>query len=235
MEAFIRFLQNYEIWFYVLFGGVALIYLRKLILGIQEMRSTLFGLERDNAQRKISFSLSIVGILGAMMLAIFLMLSFVVPALPGLALLNTPTIDVLATATATLASDEQTAEPQTVVDSEGTPAPLQPTPTLSNEGCIPNQLEWVFPQPGEELSGLVTLKGTVNITNFGFYKYEIAQTGSDTWVTLAAGNTKVVNDTIGQWNTSQELPGDYNLRLVVLDNANNALPACVVPIKITQP
>jgi hypothetical protein len=232
MEAFIHFLQTYEVWFYILFGAVELVYLRKLIMAYQEMHSSLFGLERENAHRKISFYLTIVGMLGIMIATLFIVLSFVAPAMPGLKMLNTPTIDVLATPTATLAvSQTADASAPAVV---GTPS-MQPSPTPASEGCIINRLEWISPQPGEELDGIVELKGTVDIANLGFYKYEYAQTGSDKWFTIAAGNTKVVNNTLGQWNTSQVLPGDYLLRLVVSDNANQLLPACVVSVKITQP
>jgi hypothetical protein len=233
MEAFIHFLQTYEVWLYILFGIVGLVYLRKLIMAIQEMRSSLFGLERENAQRKISFDLTIVGLLGIMIATLFIVLSFVVPAMPGLKSLKTPTIDVLATQTATLAVSQTVDANNAVVNVAGTPT-QPPTPTPASEGCIINQLEWTSPQSGDELNGIVTLKGTVDIANLGFYKYEYAQTGSDKWFTIAAGNTKVVNDTLGQWNTSQVLPGDYLLRLVVSDNTNKLLPACVVTVKITQ-
>ena len=233
MEAFIQFIQKYEIWFYALFGVVGVIYIRKLIISIQERNDSLFGLERENAQRKMSFSLTIVGLLGFMALTLFIMNTFIVPILPGLKFLRTPTINVLATPTATL--DTTSAAKTPTVVTTGTASAQKATATPSAEGCIPNQLEWVSPQPGDEISGSVDLKGTVNITNLGFYKYEYASVGSDKWLTIAAGNTKVVNDLLGQWNTSQVVPGDYQLRLVVSDNTNKLLPACIVKIKISQP
>ena len=238
MDAFFHFIQTYEPWFYVLFGAIALFYLRKLILAIQEMRSSVFGLERENAQRKMGISLTILGLSSSLALVIFVLNSFVVPALPKLHLLRTPTIDVLATPTITLAV---TGSPQnqTLAALAGTktgPSSAQTTTvTPAAEGCIPNQLDWTSPKPGDELQGTVVLKGTVNVLNLGFYKYEYSQAGSNKWFTIAAGNTMVKNDKLGQWNTSQVVPGDYLLRLVVSDNTNKLMPACVVPVKIMQP
>jgi len=42
----------------------------------------------------------------------------------------------------------------------------------------------------------------------------------------------VIEDSIGLWNTSQVIPGDYLLRLVVLDNDNNEYPACIVSVRV---
>ena len=81
------------------------------------------------------------------------------------------------------------------------------------------------------------LKGIVNVLNLGFYKYEFSQVGSNKWNTIAAGSKAVVlpDNIIGNWNTSQWPSGDYLLRLVVSDNTNKLMPACVVPVRITQP
>jgi hypothetical protein len=38
-----------------------------------------------------------------------------------------------------------------------------------------------------KLKASIELTGTVNIPNFGFYKYEVAPAGSDTWATISAG------------------------------------------------
>jgi len=245
VDAFFHFIQIYEAWLYVLFGAVALFYLRRLILSIQEMRGSIFGLEREHAQRKIGLSLTVVGLSGSLALVVFVLNSFVVPALPKLHLLRTPTIDVLATPTATLVETQVYTNltlQTTAVGTGAAPAAAAVTattqtvtPTLTANGCIHNQLEWVSPQPGDQLQGSVVLKGTVDVLNLGFYKYEYSQTGSNKWFTIAAGNTAVKNDKLGQWNTSQVVPGDYLLRLVVSDNTNKLLPACVVPVKIMQP
>ena len=82
------------------------------------------------------------------------------------------------------------------------------------------------------MKGTVELIGTVNIPNFGFYKYEVAPQGSDTWATISAGREIINQWQLGSWITTALTPGDYQLRLVVTDNQGQALPACVVPVRV---
>jgi hypothetical protein len=226
MQEFLRLLATYEVWIYIFLGAIVFIYLRKLILSFQDWRSSLFGLEKESAQRRFANSLTFVGLLVIMALAVFILVTFVVPVYPDMVVLPTPTLDRLAT---------------TVPISEGGIQPLGPTaiPTIiqvSREGCVEGQIEWTFPKMGEELSGNVELKGTVNIPNLGFYKYEFSQPGIDNWTTIAAGDEVKTDQPLGGlWNTDQLVPGDYILRLVVSDNQNQILPACLVSVrKVTQ-
>ena len=46
------------------------------------------------------------------------------------------------------------------------------------------------PKDGDEVSGVVTLKGTADIPNFGFYKYEVAKPGDAVWLTISAGRAR---------------------------------------------
>jgi len=74
--------------------------------------------------------------------------------------------------------------------------------------------------------------GTVNIPNLGFYKYEVASQGSDTWATISADRVVVTNGILGRWDTAALTPGDYQLRLVVTDNQGKSLSPCIVPIRV---
>lgn len=219
-------LEAYEIWIYALLGIALFIFLRKLALAAREWRAAQFGFERIVAQRKVSFTLTFVVIFGLLILAEFILISFVAPALPSPKLLATPTLDLLATPTATL--------PALTFGSTPTSEAVQTTPlAVKTEGCLPGKIEWVYPQDGNDVQGIVNVRGTVNVENLGFYKYEYVQAGSTEWVTIAAGNVPVVNDELqGTWNTEQLIPGDYLLRLVVADNQNNLFPACTVAIRV---
>ncbi len=225
-------LDKYEIWIYALFGLALLFYLRRLMLAAKEWRSAQFGFERVVAQRKISFALTLVVIFGLLMLAEFVLVSFVAPALPHQTILVTPTLDLISTPTATL--------PAAAVNVTPTSESVQSTPlAVTAEGCVPGSIEWVYPQNGDEIQGTVDLSFIVNVANLGFYKYEYVQVGSTDWVTIAAGDTSVVNtpepDSEPQhaWNTESLIPGDYQLRLVVADNENKTFPACTISIRIT--
>ena len=151
----------------------------------------------------------------------FFVVSFVAPAYPMAELLPTPTLDLMATPTATLAP--------------GAAAPLI-VPTIAeniSSGCVPGVIDWTSPAEGEQVNGMVELTGSVNVPNLGFYKYEFSSPGQDDWQTIAAGNTTKVNEPLGGvWNTEQLVPGDYLLRLVVTDNENNAMTPCIIPVQV---
>jgi len=226
MEQFFRFLQAYEIWLYLLLGAVAILYFQRFIRSWQEWRSAIFGLERENAQRKFSLSLTILGLLILLAAVEFILVTFVIPAYPKTAALLTPTLDLLATPTITL--------PPGLAQSGSSSQAETPQPSLA-EGCVAGQIEWNAPSPGEEISGAVELYATINIADLGYYKYEYKQSGSENWVTLTGGNQPKNNELIGTWNTEQLFPGDYQLRLVVYNTQNEQLSPCELPVQVTPP
>lgn len=226
MDELLRFLQKNETWIYVLVGLGALVYIQRLLQAWNEWRNTVFGLERENAQRRLSSSLTVLVLLALLVLSEFLIVSFVIPSLPQPSVLATPTLDLLATATATL--------PPVVLNTP-TSSALQATIAPLTEGCTPGVIDWDSPKPGETVSATIELMGTINVPNLGFYKYEYAPAGSDAWVTIAADNRQKINALIGAWNTTQLVPGDYQLRLVVADNQNNPFPACVLQVRVVSP
>ncbi len=227
MNSLLRFLSNYEILFYVISGLIILFSARRTFIAWREWSGSIFGLEKEQSQRKFNQGLTVVVFSVLLMAGLFIVNTFITPTVPGIQQLPTPTIDM-------------TQQPATV-----TPAPTVEItaqgfiPTITSyfsRGCIPDQLDWTDPRNGDTISGTVELKGTVNIENLGFYKYEFTSMGSDSWTTIAAGNTIVNNDLLGgAWDTSALVPGDYELRLVVNDNENNPLPACMIQVTIEAP
>jgi hypothetical protein len=107
--------------------------------------------------------------------------------------------------------------------------------TSSTSGCVPDQLIITSPEPGQEVSGTVTLIGTVDIPDFGFYKYEVSPQGADTWATISAGREVVQNGDVGFWDTSTLTPGDYQLRLLVTDSQGQSYPPCVLSVRVSAP
>ena len=224
MSTLFQFLQKYEIPIYILLGLVGIIYIRKMALAWREWRIAMFGLEKEISQRKFATALTLVILILLIAVAEFALVSFVAPNFADINALSTPTIDLFTTGTPGL--DAQ------ATPAEGTPA----VENLVGEGCIPGELEWTYPLAGDEVSGLIELKGTVNIANLGFYKYEFGQPGSDTWIAIAAGNTPIVDEPLGGiWNTEQLVPGEYSLRLVVYDSQNTALPTCNITVRVVAP
>jgi hypothetical protein len=216
-------------------GLVGLYFLRKFLSAWQELRVAAFGLERESAQSRLNQAASWLVLVMSVAIAEFVLVSFVVPAVPGALPLNTPTLDILASPTYTLPA----ATPGTITPGElttGAPLPETPTPlavtTGQAGGCLPGQIFIAFPKDGQEISGGVTISGTVNIPDFGFYKFEIKPQGDPSWRTILAGNEVKQNATLGTWNTSLLSPGDYQLSLVVTDNKGQLLPACAINVHV---
>jgi hypothetical protein len=228
MEELLRFLEQYEAWIYALLGVVVFIYFRKLIVEWQEWRSSVFGLERESAQRRLSATLAVVALIALLAAAEFVLVSFVAPVYPIAQALQTPTIAVLSTPTQAFAVAGET-------DSES--IALAATEVVeANGGCSPGVLDWTYPTQGESVYGIVKLKGTANLANMGFFKYEFREAGSDTWVTIAAQNGQIDDQEFeGSWNTQVLVPGDYLLRLVMMDNENQNLPACEIAVRVIPP
>ncbi len=232
MEEALRFFRTYELWIYLLIGLGGVIYIRRFLLAWQELRSAGFGLERENAQARLNQAAGILVLLFAMVITEFVLVSFIAPAVPGASPLLTPTLNLLATPTTTLPAE---------VPSEGTPVPsqtadLEPTdeaPDGSN--CLPGELFISSPENESEIEGIVTITGTVNIPNFGFYKLEMKRPEENNWLTILAGNEIKQEAALGSWNTSLLSSGNYQLSLVGTDNQGQSLAPCVIQVRVVAP
>jgi len=188
----------------------------------REWRESYFGLEREIAMRKLSKWIAATALIFVVACSEFSIITFVVPGLPASSLLATPTLDIL--------SAPQALAPATEINALGTSIPV---PTIAGSaGCVPGRLEITSPRPGAEVSGIVAIIGSVDVGNFGFYKYEISVPGSNTWATIYANSDPHKNETLGNLNTSVFTPGDYLLRLVVTDSQGLALTPCIIPLRI---
>jgi hypothetical protein len=222
MAEIYRFLASYEVLIYIVLAIGGMFAFRWLWNSWREWQRAVYKLEREFSTRRLGQSAAMSILIAILFCAEFFMASFVIPGLPAEVFLSTPTLDLLATPTGTLS-------PEMMTRFAG--LPQQPV-TSSASGCIPDQVILTSPEPAEEVRGTIELKGTVNIPNFGFYKYEVAPQGSETWATISAGREIVRNAILGRWDTSALTPGDYQLRLVVTDNQGQALPPCIVPVRV---
>lgn len=219
MSAFFEFIVDNEVVIYVLLGIGGLFALRGLLAGWADWQKSIFGLEKEFAFNKIKSSGVILILITMLGLSQFCFVSFIIPIFPSTTFQPTATINISGT-------------PQ-VGGEDLTAAPANAAPPEGSVGCIPGQIMISSPLPNEEISGKLTLKGTINVQNFGYFKYEYSQ-GNDIWVTIAAGDKLVVDGELGNWDVSQLTPGDYQLRLLVTDNTGAALPSCSLPIKVTS-
>ncbi len=228
MAKLLQFLIQFEFLFYFVIAIVLFIYLRKLLNAGKQWKLAYFGIEKERAQEIFTQNLTVVVTFLLMALGLFTLTTFVAPSVPGVQQLPTATVDLTAQPSGTAYSTPTTSSTTT-----GFIATLQ---AVYGQGCIPDQINWTYPRPGDTIKGIVVLKGTVSVASLGYYKYEFSPVGNESWTTIAAGNQPVQNDALGgSWDTSEFTPGDYLLRLVVTDAKNAEYPPCIVQIKITAP
>lgn len=167
-----------------------------------------------------------------MAVAEFVIVAYIAPLRPEATPLLTPTLDLISTATTTLTPAE-TGLPGLEPPPEGvTPVP-SPTFDARIGNCVVDSVEITSPEPGVTLIGEVSIGGSADIANFGFYKLEVTLQSELNWRTIQAGRDPIRSDIlVEKWDTSTLVPGDYLLRLVVTDNDGNPLPDCQVPVKI---
>jgi len=222
MVIFYKFLASYEVLIYFLLAIGGMFSFRWLWRSWRETKIAVYRMDREFSSRRFGQSAGISILITILFCVEIFMTTFIIPGLPADFFLNTPTIDFISTPTGTLS-------PVLMTQFANLP------PQISNadlSGCTPNQIMLTSPKPGEEVKGKIVLMGTVNIPNFGFYKYEVAALGSDTWATISAGREIVIDNKLGEWITTALIPGDYQLRLVVTDNQGQELQACVVSVRV---
>ena len=226
MAAIYQFLSTYEMLIYIVLAIGGLFAFRWLLKTWNEWRESVYTLEREFALHRMSQAAAFVILILLLFFGELITVSFFIPSLPASFFISTPTIDVLATPTGTISAELATQIALT---------PL-PVPTIGNtSGCVSNKLMITSPKAGSQISGSVDLTGTVDIPDFGFYKYEVAPLNTDTWATIAANRKPVDNGPLGQWDTTTLAPGDYQLRLVVVNTQGQSLPPCIIPLRVTAP
>lgn len=226
MEVILHFFTSYAFLIYLLLFIGLIIAIRILVRARQEMGESLYGLEREVAHRHTSQGVAALSLVVFLTIAELILTGYLEPNMPSISLLATPTMNPLVTQTITI--------PPELLATFRVLTP-EPTSTVQTTGCIPGQVIISSPKPGDVIRGQVILVGSANIPNFGFYKYEFSPYGTDVWSTIQANRDVKQDSELGTWDTSEVLPGDYNLRLVVIDNQGNALPACIVPLRVAAP
>lgn len=220
-----RSLANYEALIYIGLAIWGLFVFRSMYRTWREWRDSVFSLEREFALRRLGRITAIALLILGLMFAEFFISTFVAPSLPASDILTTPTLDLLAAPPGTLSAADAT---QAAL-STGT----QSVPS-GMSGCVPDQIMISSPQPGEIVNGSIQIIGTANVPNFGFYKYEIAPIGTQSWTTISAGREAKQDKELGAWNTGSLTNGEYFLRLVITDNEGGSLEPCVIAVRVAN-
>lgn len=227
MAEILRFFVRFAPLVFLLLAIGALVGFRKFSQARALMREAVYGLEKEIAQRHIRQAIAALTVTGAVAFAEFILVAFLAPSVPALSLVATPTLNPLAVPTSTFSPALQ------ATLSASTPNASLPTQAT---GCTAGLIMITSPKAGAEVRGKVTIEGVVNVPNFGFYKYEFSPLGADVWTSIGVGqDVNVEERDLGYWDTSEITPGDYELRLVVTDNATNEFPPCIVSLRVLAP
>jgi hypothetical protein len=100
---------------------------------------------------------------------------------------------------------------------------------------VPGFAELTSPQPGQVVSGLVTLSGTADHPAFNRYELSFAydEDPTDTWFSIGEPvDTRVIDGRLALWDTSTITDGDYSLRLRVWLQDGRSLEAVVPGIRV---
>jgi hypothetical protein len=193
-------------------GALAVLALLVLWRARDYLSRTPFGLEREQALRRQNGAVGLLSILVVTALALYLTGQFVLPNLMVSQAAPTPTLQ------------------PTVTPS---PIAVQSGIVVDSSGCENPEATLTAPGPGARIGGSFEVMGTANIPNLAFYKFEISGVGTGgEWLSLGVGNSAVVEGLLGRFDATAREPGEYAFRLVVLDNAGNFPPPCLVPITI---
>jgi len=228
MNEILRYLKDLEFLIYFVLGAFTVWQLRKFYLAWEEIRAAAFGLEKESAQMRLNRSAALLVVLLFLATAEFGLVSFIIPALPDIEPIPTATLDLLATSTITLAVESETSSP----DVQETQLPGT---EIFQVGCIPDEVIITYPENDSTVQDIVEVEGTVNIADFGFYKFEISKGDTGNWLTIQAGDSPKENEKLGFWDTTQLEPGNYYLRLVVIDNQGIQKDPCAVYLYVDSP
>ncbi len=224
MEEFLVFIKEQSIWIYLSLGLAGLIYLRLTINRLQEYRRAFFNIEREQAREELVRAAIMSGLTLAGIAATFLISYLKIPMLP--ILINPTAVPTVSLLTPMSESEIGAATPMANV------TPIS-NDEFDNIGCQNPDATILFPEDGSSISGVIEVRGTANISNFAFYKFEFMPvTPGAVWRAVSAGTGPIVEATLGTWDTSLVDPGEYAFRLVVTDTEGNAPFPCVIRIKV---
>ena len=236
MLEFLRPIVIFSPWLYALLGLIALVFLRTMLLARKDRGRSIFTLERENANARLTRAFLGLMIVLGLILGVYYLNFAIPPLLPPAPDTPTPTPILQLPPTPTppplLFTPTPTATPPptpTAFFFEATPtapAPVQPVAPPANcpfPGSVITQ-----PGNGARVSGIIQISGAATVENFDYYKFEFRVPGSEQWSFIQRYDNAVPSGALGSWNSDTAAPGAYDFRLVVVDAIGNFPEPCVV-------
>jgi hypothetical protein len=234
MLEFLRPIVAFDTWIYIGLGLVALFFLRLMWLARKDRIRSIFTLERENTQMRMTRAFIGLMVVLGLMLGVYY-LSLVTPPIlppPPATLTPTPVTELPATPTPFLLlptpTPIPTLLPSPTVVLEDTPTPPPARSPGSSPNCPHPGARISQPGNGANVTGVVQISGAATIDNFDYYKFEFRVSGGQEWNFIQRYNNAVLEGVLGSWNTGTVPPGEYELRLVVVDIVGNYPEPCTI-------
>lgn len=253
MGDFFFFVESVAVGLYV-FTALGLLWsFRNFLRARRELRESQFRLEREQAQQRGGKALTVVFLSLNILVMVWGTANMAAPTWrEGLP----PTLDpnfarnrAYQTSTAENSGGFQLT-PRTDANGDIIPITAPPPstpkgtilPSNPREGCIRDQAWIDFPDNGQVVFDVIPIRGTANIQDFAFYRFEIRpDTGSSDAMFSTIGGAQgdyvqaVVDGELGQLVPLNYLPGNYRYRLVVFDSTSTMRASCEISIIISDP
>ena len=240
MTVFFQFLADYAPFVYGAIALIALYLIRRALMARRERTSAIFPLEREVAVARTYRTFGIAILLLALLLATWAAANLLLPRMQHMEGVITPTPDLLVLIdTPTPTSAPPTATP--TITPTPKPRPTRkppvvqatPTPVVQPPQCPNPDAAIASPGNGQTAEGDLPVTGTASIDGFQFYKLEwLGPADPEQWNWFAGSEHPVVGSVLGVLNTSGFAPGNYTIRLVVVDNTGNYPSPCTVQIVV---
>jgi len=120
-----------------------------------------------------------------------------------------------------------------LVVSPGITRTVSATPTTPILPACPDlRARLTYPTQNAKLDGAVEIRGSANIPEFQYYKFEFRGEEGGEWAFLARFDAPVMDGILGYWDVSALPSAAYDFRLVVVDNSGNYPQPCEVRVLV---
>lgn len=220
----IKFFEIYENAIYFILALGIIVFGYRFWIAWEHMRNAVYGLEREIAQHWLNRSSITLFMIFMFGIFVFAIVTFSAPFIPIEEIILTPTIDLLS-----ISNSEQTNNNPDVIST------VTPLPTVSVDPilCVADRIIITSPTAGEVVRDTISVEGTVDVEDFGFFQVEYARVEDGLWLPIAVERRIIINGLLVEdWDTSPIPPGDYILQLLVSDNIGAEYDACRIQIRI---
>jgi len=208
---------------------ICLLLLISFLGGVQKARrdrQSIFPLEKESATKRLRRALLGVVLVLSVAGGIYYISSYAGPTVTQIDETPTPT------ATTSILYPTPTGTPAPPTEQEVEPTDT-PTPAVVAPDCPNPGVRIASPGVNAVLKGNVEIRGSANIDNFDYYKFEFQSLDvADEWHHIYTGKQPVSDGVLGYWNVDPLPAGFYLFQLVVVNISGNYPPPCQVRVSV---